>query len=68
MILLRQKLLYIENEHLDGSVGTGNDQPTVKYLPDDAEIDKTVPDDDLNEFKNVYSEYAHEFRSITKMR
>lgn len=55
---------YIEIEGLDDSVGTGNDEPTVKYLADDAEIDREAPHDDLNEFKNVYSEYADKFRSL----
>jgi 20S proteasome alpha/beta subunit len=49
---------YIENEHLDESVGTRNDEPSIKYLVDDTEIDSEPKNNELNRFKNSYSQYA----------
>lgn len=53
---------YIENENLDESVGTGKNEPSIKYLADSEELDYEPSDTELDNFKNAYSQYTVDFK------
>ena len=56
---------YIEKEKLEESIGTGPNEPSIKYLKDGAELD-TQPsaNNDLKEFNQACNGYAKKFRDI----
>lgn len=55
---------YIEEKKLNDSVGTGHDEPSIKYLEDTGDLDTEPFDKELKEFKQACSRYAKRFGDI----
>lgn len=55
---------YIEEKKLNHSVGTGHDEPSIKYLEDTGDLDTEPLDKELKEFKQACSRYAKRFEDI----
>jgi hypothetical protein len=55
---------YVEEKKLDDSVGTGLDEPSIRYLEDAGDLDTEPLDKQLKEFKKVYSRHAKSFGEI----
>jgi hypothetical protein len=56
--------LYIEEKKLNDSVGTGLDEPSIKYLEDASDLDTEPLDKELKEFKQACTGYAKRFGDI----
>jgi 20S proteasome alpha/beta subunit len=55
---------YIEEKKLNDSVGTGHDEPSIKYLEDTGDLDTEPFDNELKGFKQACSRYAKRFGDI----
>jgi 20S proteasome alpha/beta subunit len=55
---------YIEEKKLNDSVGTGLDEPSIKYLEDAGDLDTEPLDKELKEFKQACTRYAKRFGDI----
>ena len=55
---------YIEEKKLNDSVGTGHNEPSIKYLQDTGDLDTEPFDNELKGFKQACSRYAKRFGDI----
>ena len=55
---------YIQEKKLDDSVGTGDDEQSIKYLEDAGDLDTEPLKKQLKEFKKGYSRHAKRFGDI----